>query len=150
MQKLPTILIDTREQRPYEFKGFKSLRRTLKVGDYSLQGKQHIVIIERKSLPDLYGTLTRKKNFERFCRELEGLKNVWYPFILVEATPETVMNGMQYSMANGGLVLDKVMKLYCDYGVQIIFAGNRWGAERLAISILRAANSITLQQLLKK
>jgi hypothetical protein len=57
---------------------------------------------------------------------------------------------MQYSMANGGLVLDKVMKLYCDYGVQIIFAGNRWVAERLALSILRAANSVTLQQLLKK
>ena len=143
---LPTILIDTREQNPYEFKGFKTLRRGLKYGDYSLQGKTATVVIERKSLADLYGTLARKHNFTRFCKELEGLKKVKYAFLLVEATPERVMAGFSYSMANGPLVLDKIMRLYCQYGVQIVFGGSRYGAERVALSILKAACSIEIQK----
>jgi ERCC4-type nuclease len=59
------ILVDTREQKPF-FKGAK--RKTLNVGDYTttkLHGKFHI---ERKSLMDLYGTLT--KGNTRFKYEL--------------------------------------------------------------------------------
>lgn len=145
MQTLPTILIDTREQHPFEFKGYKTLRRGLKVGDYSLQGKQALVVIERKSLADLFGTLARKHNFTRFCKELENLRKVKFAFVLIECTPETIINGFSYSMANGGLVLDKVMRLYCQYGVQVVFGGSRWGAERVAFSILRAAWSIESQ-----
>lgn len=59
-----TIIIDTREQLPL----FKGKRETLNVGDYTtkkLKGKFHI---ERKSLSDLYGTLT--KGNTRFKYEL--------------------------------------------------------------------------------
>lgn len=142
MKPFPVILIDTREQLPFAFKGQKTLRRGLKAGDYSLQGMQALVVIERKSLGDLFGTLARKHNFTRFCKELEKLKKVKYAFLLIEGTPESVMNGFQYSMANGGLVLDKLMKLYCQYGVQIVFGGSRWGAERVALSILRAVYTL--------
>jgi len=142
MQKLPIILIDTREQQPFEFKGYKTRRVGLKAGDYSLQGKQALVVIERKSLADLFGTLARKHNFNRFCKELEKLKKVKYAFVLIEASPERVMAGFQYSMANGGLLLDKLMRIYCAYGVQIVFGGSRYGAERLALSILKATIEI--------
>jgi ERCC4-type nuclease len=60
------IIVDTREQLPF-FNG-KSKRKTLNVGDYTtekLHGKFHI---ERKSLIDLYGTLT--KGNTRFKYEL--------------------------------------------------------------------------------
>lgn len=143
---MKTILVDTREQNPYIFKGYKTLRRGLKFGDYTLQGKSAVVVIERKSLADLFGTLARKHNFTRFCRELEGLKKVKYAFLLVEATPERVMAGFSYSMANGGLVLDKIMRLYCQYGVQIVFGGSRFGAERVALAILKAVDSIEFQK----
>lgn len=58
------ILVDTREQLPY----WTDNRCTLIVGDYTtykLKGKFHI---ERKSLQDLYGTLTNGN--QRFKREL--------------------------------------------------------------------------------
>lgn len=138
MKPLPTILVDTREQNPFVFKGYKVKRIGLKAGDYSLQGKQALVVIERKSLADLFGTLARKHNFNRFCKELEKLKKVKYPFVLIEASPERVMAGFEYSMANGGLLLDKLMRIYCAYGVQIVFGGSRYGAERLALAILKA------------
>lgn len=58
------IITDTREQKPM----WVTNRATLKVGDYTtkkLHGKYHV---ERKSLQDLYGTLT--KGNSRFKYEL--------------------------------------------------------------------------------
>ena len=50
--ELPVIIIDSREQIPYEFEG--SQVGTLKSGDYSLDGFQDRVAVERKSKADLY------------------------------------------------------------------------------------------------
>lgn len=143
MLKLPTIIIDTREQKPYTFKGYKSVRKGLSAGDYSLSNKQALVLIERKSLADLYGTLTRKSNFERFTKELEKLKFAKYPFLMIEATPAQIRNGFEYSNANGGAVLDKLMRICCQYGIQIIFGGDRDLSERLVLSIFNAV--VTLE-----
>lgn len=63
-----TVLYDTREQRALDFKGVKCKRCTLNVGDYTtelLQGRFHV---ERKSLADLYQTLTHGN--KRFKYEL--------------------------------------------------------------------------------
>ena len=70
------IVVDTREQTPLEpFIIEKServylptLRAKLDVGDYSIDGHEDVVMLERKSIPDLYSTLTAGR--ERFCAEL--------------------------------------------------------------------------------
>lgn len=59
------ILVDTREQLPF-FKGAK--RKTLNVGDYTTVKLLNKFHIERKSLADLYGTVT--KGNTRFKYEL--------------------------------------------------------------------------------
>jgi len=58
------ILVDTREQLPY----WPSNRATLIVGDYTTKKLLGSFHIERKSLQDLYGTLTSGNN--RFKYEL--------------------------------------------------------------------------------
>lgn len=58
------ILTDTREQLPY----WDGNRQTLIVGDYTTQRLLNVFHIERKSLVDLYGTLT--KGNSRFKHEL--------------------------------------------------------------------------------
>lgn len=79
-----TIIVDTREQRPL-FKFAK--RQKLDVGDYTtskLLGKFHI---ERKSLQDLYQTITRGNM--RFKKEL--FRAAWHQVticIYVEGTRE--------------------------------------------------------------
>lgn len=59
------ILVDTREQKPL-FPNAKFV--TLKVGDYTTEKLKSKFVIERKSLQDLYQTLTR--NNTRFKYEL--------------------------------------------------------------------------------
>jgi ERCC4-type nuclease len=58
------ILVDTREQLPY----WSENRATLIVGDYTTKKLLNSFHIERKSLQDLYGTLTSGNN--RFKYEL--------------------------------------------------------------------------------
>lgn len=58
------ILVDTREQRPY----WNINRTSLSVGDYTTDRLLNHYHIERKSLSDLYGTLTSGNN--RFKAEL--------------------------------------------------------------------------------
>ena len=69
--KLPTITIDTREQTPLQFQTFQTESTTLTTGDYSVKGLEDVLTIERKSVPDLIGSLTSGR--ERFNRELQRM-----------------------------------------------------------------------------
>lgn len=58
----PVVLVDTREQYPLSFDCFpnwiaETRKQKLDVGDYSVQGMEHLLILERKSLSDLISTL---------------------------------------------------------------------------------------------
>ncbi len=90
-----TVVIDTREQQPYDFRGIKSdyktkyadlivptARKALGSGDYSIAGLENRVAIERKSKKDLYGTLGSGR--ERFVKELERLNQYDFAAVVVE------------------------------------------------------------------
>ncbi len=77
-----TILVDTREQTPWEF-AYPTLRGSLKTGDYSVQGLENVVSLERKSLGDLVQSVTWER--ERFIREVERLATFPVRAIVVEA-----------------------------------------------------------------
>lgn len=64
-------IIDTREQTPLDLSPLRSQVATLDTGDYSLLGLEHVVRVERKSLPDLIGCVGRDR--ERFDREVMRL-----------------------------------------------------------------------------
>lgn len=75
------IQIDTREQKPFLFKGKREpIREKLDYGDYRLFNTKNEVIFERKSLPDLIGTLS--SGYVRFEKELARIND--YLIILVE------------------------------------------------------------------
>lgn len=80
-----TVVVDTSEQLPWSFQGFKGdakeknaplvvpqVRASLDTGDYSVVGREHEFTIERKSLSDFFGTLTAGR--DRFERELERMQ----------------------------------------------------------------------------
>ena len=75
-----TVSIDTREQTPYEFK--KSIVTTIPIGDYSLEGFEGEIAIERKSLNDLFGTLGGGHN--RFKNELMQAQDLDYFAIVID------------------------------------------------------------------
>lgn len=67
------VIVDSREQAPFPFRGprYEGVTvevGTLSVGDYSLAGLADKVAVERKELSDLVACLGRER--ERFEREL--------------------------------------------------------------------------------
>lgn len=66
-----TAICDTREQQPLDLAPLRTIGGTLDTGDYSIQGLEHVVRVERKSLPDLIACVGRER--ERFQREVDRL-----------------------------------------------------------------------------
>jgi ERCC4-type nuclease len=90
---LPTVVIDTREQRPFDFSAHPNWiggveRRGLATGDYSIVGMEDILALERKSLADLIFSLTHNRT--RFISACERLSEYHYRAIIVEATYEEI------------------------------------------------------------
>ena len=89
------IVIDTREQRPFAFASIRAdarqgrrpvqvetIRRALAAGDYSIDGHESTIAVERKSVADLFGTLGKGR--ERFVRELDRLATYAVAAVVVE------------------------------------------------------------------
>ena len=79
------IYIDSREQKPLEIEDFPTEVRGLKFGDYCLNDREKTrnTYIERKSVPDLIGTLS--SGLERFKNEINrAAEEEAYMVVLVE------------------------------------------------------------------
>lgn len=92
------IVIDTREQNPFSFPVHlaRCYRKGLKAGDYALLGDELNFAIERKSLDDFTGTISRGWN--RFLREIDRMKLLKFPskIIIVEADMREFCFGNNY------------------------------------------------------
>lgn len=97
-----TIIVDGREKAPYTFTGLladadKKHRPLevprkwgyLKAGDYSIDGMESLVAVERKSLEDLYSTLGSHR--DRFEAEHERLAAMAFAAVVIEADWATIL-----------------------------------------------------------
>lgn len=79
---LPPILIDTREQLPYEFEGYHTERFTLHTGDYSILGSESACAVERKTKEDAWQCVGASRG--RFTDCLVRLANLKRAVIVIE------------------------------------------------------------------
>lgn len=83
----PVVLVDTREQNPFDFSRFTSWfsgieRRALKLGDYSIAGLEEVCVVERKDLTDLVRSFTAERH--GFVQRLQQMSR--YPNRLLVVT----------------------------------------------------------------
>ncbi|HZK82873.1 MAG TPA: ERCC4 domain-containing protein [Humisphaera sp.] len=93
----PVVLVDTREQLPLPlFASHRNWiageRRTaLKTGDYSIEGMESLLALERKSLADLVNcTNIGRERFIAGCSRMAGFR---WKAILIEASYEDIKRG---------------------------------------------------------
>lgn len=132
------IICDTREQAPYTFARWAGdvevIRGTLRVGDYAVQGLEHHAAIERKSLSDLIGSLSRERS--RFERELQrgaALRRFW---VVIEASVESVRVHDYKSKMLPHAVMQSIAALEVRHGTRFVWAGSRAGGEYWTHSLL--------------
>lgn len=123
---LPHVLVDSREQLPWQFSPAVKVELgvSLPTSDYSLAGATDICAIERKSLADLVMSCASKER-ERFWECMRRLGQYPHKALIVEATMADVLNMTYRSQANPKSVIATCLAMQIDFGVGVIWAGNR-------------------------
>ena len=133
---IPQIIVDSREQKPFHFEGHTLIESKLEYGDYSLHPNNKLAV-ERKSLSDLYGTLSG--GLERFEREIQKAKKLeGYIVVVVEATLNNMMYQKQkFGKASGEFIAHNMRKLLRQYdNLQFVFCDGREEAKNKTLHIL--------------
>lgn len=141
------IVIDTREQEPYGFT-CAVVRRALPAGDYSADGYEDVVAVERKSLADFARTTIHE--FARFAAELDQLAHLPHACIVVEGDLDHVLRGQAGAALRGvspeslrGVspesLLGAAVHIQVRFGVPVIWCGSRQAACAFTDAFLRMA-----------
>jgi ERCC4-type nuclease len=145
-----TVLVDSNEVahgREYRFEnlaadakdgggqlGVRVRSHNLLWGDYSLDGFELAAVVERKTLGDLFGTLTEGR--DRFEEEMRALAAYRFAAVVVEAH-ETDIFTRPPSQASPKSIHRTVCAFRVRYRpVQWCFAGERVFAEKLTFRLL--------------
>ena len=131
-----TIIADTREQLPYAFESrwAVTIRRALPAGDYSVEGWETSVAVERKTLEDFVHSVIRDR--ERFKKELAKLSEYPHACVVVEASLTDVLLVRYSSGAHPNSVFGAVVSICIDHGVPVYFCGDRQTARRFTQEFL--------------
>lgn len=83
-----TVLVDTREQNPFDLSRFegwfaKVERTALKLGDYSIAGLEEECVVERKDLCDLVHSLTIERAV--FVKRLKLMSGIRHRLLVITA-----------------------------------------------------------------
>lgn len=139
-----TIIIDTREQHPWEFPNHATANRKLDTGDYSIEGLENILCIERKNgIAEIANNMTES----RFKDVIERMKTYQHSYILIECDYDQLMN---YPIGSDvpkktwskikispAFILKFLTELSVQHNIHVIFCGCPSWAEKTALSIMK-------------
>ena len=132
------VIIDTREQLPYSFSDrVVAVRSPLAAGDYSVEGLEHLLAVERKSLDDFVSSVIRDR--PRFRRELDKLRDYRAACVVVEASLADVFGHCYHSGAHPNSVVGAAISIIVDYGVPVFFCSDRQACCRFTEGFLLRA-----------
>jgi ERCC4-type nuclease len=137
IKKLLPVIVDTREQMPFEFIGYPVITKcaTLATGDYSLAGFTDRLCIERKSLGDLASCMTIGR--ERFERELERMREFECAAVVVEEPLANIQKGAYRSHLKVQSFFQSILSMTFRYKVPFFFGQNRTHAQNIAFNCMR-------------
>ena len=134
------IIIDSREQKPYQFQKIDPPPEvtigTLQTGDYSIEGYEGQVCIERKSAIDLFGSCGKGR--DRFEREFKRMEEYRYAAIVIERDWASIYkNPPARSKMDPKNILRTLIAWQMRYGVHVWACPTRGFAETLTYILLK-------------
>jgi ERCC4-type nuclease len=129
------VVVDTREQSPWEFEAVPTVRRALKFGDYALRGGERLCAVERKSAVDLAGTLAG--GFARMVREFKRAADAGARLFLLTECTFLDFEGVVAKWSPGKSARSAVARFAAETGVVPLFCGTRKRAASMALALLR-------------
>ena len=128
------MIVDTREQKPlFKLKPW-IIEAGLNSGDYSIQGFENIITIERKSIPDLLGTLGKGR--VRFEKELNRMNEYKWKGLLIEGLENDVYQPNDFSSMHPNSIYHSLAAIETKWGVGIYYAKDKKSARNWVLSRL--------------
>jgi hypothetical protein len=124
----PIVIVDTREKNPFDFSRLKNWiaeekSQALKVGDYSIEGMEELLVLERKTLTDLITTLIQQR--ERFFKQCEKMTKYRWRALLIEASYEDIKSPYDQdeynTSAHPNAVSGTLDALEARFGIPVIY-----------------------------
>lgn len=139
-----TIVVDTREQTPWEFGFHNTAKRKLDTGDYSMEGFESLFTIERKrSVSEIANNLSES----RFKDVLERLGQIPHSFMIMEFSideiyqfpvgsdvPKKMWDKLRIS---GNYIIKCLLEAQLNYNIHVLFCDDAENAERVAVSLMK-------------
>lgn len=138
------VIIDTREQQPWEFERVAYANRKLDTGDYSVEGYENLLCVERKkSVGEIATNITEK----RFKDVLERMQQYKYSFLIMEFDlediyqfpigsniPKRLWNTLRVS---SGFIIKNLLEIQLQYGIHVLFCGDATNASKIALTLMK-------------
>lgn len=134
-----TLVCDSREQLPWLFDidglpAVVTVTRKLDAGDYSVEGLESRVAVERKTAADFLSTVTAGR--ARFEAELVRLTTYERAVIVVEESFDYFVSARYRNAVPPQCIVGSVASFFARYGVATVFAGSRRNAQILTATFL--------------
>ncbi len=155
--KAPDFMVikDTREQDGYYFGKYNTcagmVERKLDTGDYSIEGLEEKICVERKGcVEELAQNLGQKKH--AFLNEIERMKSFPHKFIVLEFSLEDLIKFPENSRIpesqkasvkiSGKYLLKCLLEFQLHDNINVLFCGNKHNAFLAVSSIFKRVNEM--------
>lgn len=152
MQDQPIIIVDTREQQPWSFEYHTTSRSKLDTGDYSIQGLENKLCIERKKTVNEFANNIIEKRYKDWTKRMSKYK---YKFLILEFSlseiykyphnsniPKYLIDQIKISPK---FIIKNIIELQIYYDIKVLFCESSDYAEKLALSIINKVYNLETQ-----
>lgn len=144
----PLIIKDSREQLGYDFPEDDTFAGTkiekLSVGDYAVEGYQHLTFIDRKKSTSELANNMSEARFEKLLQKASKYK---YRFLIMEFDMDDVYNfplnsgipvaKFKYCRIKPAFIASFLARIAIQYDINLIFAHNATDAEKFCHALLK-------------
>jgi ERCC4-type nuclease len=135
----PALVVDTREQHPFDFSRFAAWfggiqKKALQLGDYSIAGMENICAVERKALPDLVHSLTVQRSV--FVHRLRRMAQVPHRLLVIDAALSQVKSRYAHCGADPNRITQSLVAVLAGLGVPFLCAETHELGEEIVASYL--------------
>ena len=135
----PVILVDTREQNPFDFSRFEGWfagieKKPLQLGDYSVAGLEDVCVVERKDLPDLIHSLTAERSV--FVNRLRRMSRCPHRLLVITAVLSQVKSPYPHGGVNPNRITQSLIAVLAGPQVPFLCTETHELGEELVASII--------------
>lgn len=142
------VIVDTREQQPWHVATSSEVDEVivhkLDTGDYSIEGLEDKVCIERKKSVSEIATNVSEK---RFWAEMERMAKYKYRYLVLEfhidditvfPVGSTIPKHKQHKVRiRGPYIMKCLSRIQVDYGINVLFCGDADNARWVATNLMK-------------